>query len=203
MKTWANVTSVKRGSARGHWLRKLVINILQDVHCVWRTLTLLQWAKQHWRVMQSPKNTKLEKPSDAMQISDFSHDTTFNSLYIVYTFCTVFYWWHSWSILQQPKINRLLLLVGISCVVCCLPYWTDFCEIILFQTTNSGAGKAWWKSLNFVFWILFEPWYILYGRTLACIDPLAKMSRSHHTDMKTIMVASEVCCCGCVPLLPV
>jgi len=61
---------MKCGSAQGHGL-----NILQDVHCVWRTFTLLQQAKQHWRVMQSQRITKSEKPNDVMQISDFSHDT--------------------------------------------------------------------------------------------------------------------------------
>jgi len=73
-------------------------------------------------------------------------------------------WWTLLTYrLRQQKINYLLLLVGISCVLYCLPYGTDFCETILFQSTNFGAGKTWWKSLNFGFGIHYEPCiYYLY-----------------------------------------
>jgi len=41
-----------------------------------------------------------------------------------------------------PPLTTLRCVI--SCVVCCLPYETDFCETVLFQTANVGVGKAWW-----------------------------------------------------------
>ena len=45
---------------------------------------------------------------------------------------------------------------------CCLPYGTDFYETVLFHSGNFGAGKAWWKSLNFGFEIHYEPCIYLF-----------------------------------------
>jgi len=57
--------------------------------------------------------------------------------------------------LRQP-VNRTQCPAPVLCVAYFV--WLTFVKLFHFRLLIYGAGKAWWKSLNFGFGIHYDPW---------------------------------------------